>query len=577
MISLSSNHESFLFFSKLCWLCCGLVLCLGLIAGCPPSRSTIRNVPAASSENPDAQRLYDLALRKENENAFQDALLHYERFSRDYPADPLTDLVALGTGRSLLALGNYESANQKFQSISEGTAPSMQEVANVYLVISSLYISYDSAVLEKLRSYLGRIADARLANTLEKALIDGSEREKDLSLRMKVLSELAEQGRSMQRSVARSLITETASSLSEAQLAELENELEVGSLAWVAVSAQKLKHEQDSGEHDAAKQTAKALEPYQALLSESETALVRSLIIPQPVEAFRIGALLPLSGRMKLVGQSALRGLNIALEGHHTELIVRDTEANPTKTVDLLEKLVYDDKVIAVIGPMTTQSALAAAKKAEQLGVPLMSLVPTTDIAEKNRTTLRIMPSPEGEIASLLAYARYQGDARFAILYPDTRYGQAMHHQFAQSLDVHGGTLVAAIPYPDSETNFRDYVEAIKKKRVDALFIPDASKRIALIAPTLAAAGLWTSTDNATSAITLLIPHIGYAPSLSQLVGRYLQGAIFSIPFAVADQHPSALQYDFVQNFSERYGSVPDLFSAYAFDALRLIHTAVSR
>jgi branched-chain amino acid transport system substrate-binding protein len=101
---------------------------------------------------------------------------------------------------------------------------------------------------------------------------------------------------------------------------------------------------------------------------------------------------------------------------------------------------------------------------------------------------------------------------------------------------------------------------------------------VALVAPALAAAGLWSTAADERApkegrAIGLLAPSVGFHPSLPKLAGRYLQGACFAVPFYA--QAPEGAARDFVAQFQEQFGSPPDTFAAYAHDAYRLVRSSV--
>jgi branched-chain amino acid transport system substrate-binding protein len=99
-----------------------------------------------------------------------------------------------------------------------------------------------------------------------------------------------------------------------------------------------------------------------------------------------------------------------------------------------------------------------------------------------------------------------------------------------------------------------------------------------LIAPALAAAGLWsappgTAAPNGGRAIGVLSPSVGFHPDLPRLAGRYLQGAIFAVPFN--PRAPEGPAHEFVSQFEQSFGSAPDAFAAFAHDAYLLVRSSV--
>ena len=188
----------------------------------------------------------------------------------------------------------------------------------------------------------------------------------------------------------------------------------------------------------------------------------------------------------------------------------------------------------------------------------------------------RYFPTPRAEVHALVAQAQARGAKRFAVLHPDNAYGQALAATFQAEVAAAGGSVVRTEHYASGATSFGEQAEALSKSEFDALFIPDSAQSLALIAPGLAAAGLWSAptlgvaTSDGRRSITLLAPSVAFDPSLVKLAGRYLQGALFSVPFDA-----SSASGDFVARFQAQFSSTPDAFAAFAYDAYKLVRGAV--
>jgi ABC-type branched-subunit amino acid transport system substrate-binding protein len=127
------------------------------------------------------------------------------------------------------------------------------------------------------------------------------------------------------------------------------------------------------------------------------------------------------------------------------ELVIRDTGNSPETAADQVEALVRDDQVVAIIGPIARAESTAAAAKAEELKAPLISFSLSLDIPPGARFIFRHSKSQEEEIRDLVRYATdYLHLRRFAILYPDTGYGQSMMRLFWDEVMRLHGQVVAA-------------------------------------------------------------------------------------------------------------------------------------
>jgi ABC-type branched-subunit amino acid transport system substrate-binding protein len=295
---------------------------------------------------------------------------------------------------------------------------------------------------------------------------------------------------------------------------------------------------------------------------------------------------LSLSGRARRVGELALRGLMVAADlppngpasPDAPSVIFRDDAGDAARAVQAVEELANVHRVIAIIGPMDGQIALAAGKRAQELGVPLIALTPAAAVPSIGPMIFRYFPTPDAEARALSAAAKQRGADSFAVLYPETAYGQAMLVAFRREAEANGLRIAIVRSYAAGATSFGVEADLLSKSRFDALFIPDSAQQLALIAPALAAAGLWCTPAGQRPptngrAITLLAPSVAFDPNLPRLAGRYLQGALFSVPFDVTSE--STANQTFVQRFSESFASQPDAFAAYAHDAYALVRSGV--
>ena len=170
----------------------------------------------------------------------------------------------------------------------------------------------------------------------------------------------------------------------------------------------------------------------------------------------RIGVILPLSStntKVASLAHEALNGLRMALRASEItikkpldtwELVIRDSHLNQEKTKSAIRELVEKEGVIAVIGPLARKTSEAAAKEAERLHIPLISLSLTADIPEFGDYVFRNNQSWKKEVQELLDYAVSELQAcRFLILYAKTREGrQKMRHFWDAAL--HKGCEVVA-------------------------------------------------------------------------------------------------------------------------------------
>jgi ABC-type branched-subunit amino acid transport system substrate-binding protein len=242
-----------------------------------------------------------------------------------------------------------------------------------------------------------------------------------------------------------------------------------------------------------------------------------------------------------------------------------------------VEALVSSDRATAVIGPLSGAAAEAAAKKAEELKIPIMVMSVKEDISAIGDFVFREFAGNKIEPFVLVAVAEARGASRFGVLFPDNGYGRAVRAMFAAAVKAKDLSLVTEVSYAPESVSFKEQAERLAQENIDALLIPDQASKIALIAPALAAAGMWSAPIGEPylgtgKAVQLIIPSVGFSDDLIRRAGRYLEGALFSVFFA-PEVIPASK--DFATRYQLEYGTRPSIVSAYAHDAALIIGRAV--
>ncbi len=318
-------------------------------------------------------------------------------------------------------------------------------------------------------------------------------------------------------------------------------------------------------------------------------AILAQIAEEMSISTNRIGCLLPLSGPFAVFGQEVLNGitlgmLNVPLDGKQIEVIIKDTGGSPEKAMDELEGLVKKQKVVGIIGPLSSKTAVSIAAEAQKLGIPMVALTQHQNIVKEGNMVFRNFLTPTQEINALLQVAMGQwGLARFGILYPDNAYGRFCMNLFWDKLDEMGGSVTAVESYPTDATDFADQIkkmvglyhngktadgkEAPPLIDFDAIFIPDIYQRVAMIAPQLA--------FHDVLGIRLMGTRPWHSPQLLSLANNYLQGAVFSSGFAADSENPKVMA--FVNDYRNNFGAIPGILAASGYDTIRLLKTILTQ
>lgn len=126
-----------------------------------------------------------------------------------------------------------------------------------------------------------------------------------------------------------------------------------------------------------------------ALITSLVTLLVAAAAIA--AEPLRIGALFSVTGPASFLGEPEKNTLEMLVKqanarggvgGRKLELVVYDTQGDVTKSVQLANKLIKNDRVSVIVGPSTTGESMAVIPLAEKGKIPLISCAAGIKITE---------------------------------------------------------------------------------------------------------------------------------------------------------------------------------------------------
>jgi len=359
------------------------------------------------------------------------------------------------------------------------------------------------------------------------------------------------------------------------EAAALFDELRTGALPQVFVSMRLLTRALQTPDPDLVSRMADALRASNSKDDPEVTRLIARADEFLHGNPYVVGALLPLSGRGSEVGRQLLQGMQLAaLDESGPELVVEDTAGDPSKTRAAVESLIDDQRVVAVLGPVESRTTEAAAEATERAGVPLLSFSASEDVTRAGNRVFRFLYSPRDELTALVGEARARGLSSFVILYPDHGYGRTMERLFDQEVAAAGGVYCEGVAYPPGTKSFVEYVQTILETRCDVVLLADVADQVALIAPTFAAEGAWSIIgsalpEHAERQVHFLLPSPSWSSTLLGRAQRYLQGALVALPFYEASEVP--VNQRFREAYQARYGTSPQMFAAYGYDAYRMI------
>ncbi len=560
-----------------------LVVVLGALfpaGGCPSAQQREETLPVLTSDDPEAEAALEEAQESARAGELDTAELQYRRFTADHPNDPLVPVARFGLAQVLLAKGDADGALPLFESVADTEDPSLRSRALLYGGVAMHLRGQHQEARQRLDPLVGQTIDPEETSLLMTTLVAAAVAEGDNPAAVVALDELlATDAPEADRVEARTQLGRLVEGLPFEDLRRLTRELPQEREAWPMVAERALRVAFDEGELEEVRTIATSLRAANVELSDDLRTLIRQAERTAQVNMRAIGVVVPLSGRGREVGQAVLNGVMLAaglpLDGPPSDetpiVFFRDSAGDPARAAHAVNELVTLHQVAAIIGPVDARAAAAAASRARELDVPIVTL--SVGEVPEAAQIFRMLLSAEEEIDLLLERARAAGKEKVAIARPQGTYGDVMQRHAEVLATRHGMTFAGAISYEASATSFAEPMEQLSRLDYDALLLPDHSSRIALIAPAVAATQ---------SSPQLLLPSVSFSERLVQTSARYLEGAFvvraFTPPPAAEQGAEQGVELTPAQAFQvayrARHDRAPNLFAAAGHDAFGILRQA---
>lgn len=292
----------------------------------------------------------------------------------------------------------------------------------------------------------------------------------------------------------------------------------------------------------------------------------------------KIGVVCPLSGEAATYGQSTKNGMELAaaewneaggILGKQVKLIIEDDKADPAEGAAVFSKLIQQDKVVAIVGGITSRVALAGAPIAQSEKIPMITPTATnekvTQVGDYVYRSCFIDPF-QGKVAARFAREDL-GAGTIGVIYDiGNDYSKGLAETFAESFTALGGEIVESEGYPSGVTDFKAQLTKIIQANPEILYIPAYYSDVGLItkqARELGFKGRLLGSDGWDSA------------ELVNIAGTSVEGGFFTNHYSKDDTRPEVQAI--VRKYSEKYGTAPDALAVLAYDGMNIMLDAIKR
>ena len=294
------------------------------------------------------------------------------------------------------------------------------------------------------------------------------------------------------------------------------------------------------------------------------------------VETIKIGLAFPMSGTAAMAGKYSTHGADVLKEElggkitvgdkeYPVEFVTMDTEGSEEKTTNVYQKLIEEEKVIAIVGPDSSKCMLAAAPIAQNAKCPAITTFGTnTAVTEVGNYIFRacFIDPFQGSVAA--AYCDQQGYKTACIMFNNAdAYAVGLKDAFVENFK---GEVLAIEEYSGSDV--KDYNVQLTKlaaQNPDVLLLPNLNVEIGLQIQQARTAGLNCPIICGDSCDT---------PDVAKVAGPAIEGVAYVSAFSAESTDEAAK--NFVDAYVKLYpDELPNSNAELTYEAAKMVVWAI--
>lgn len=302
-------------------------------------------------------------------------------------------------------------------------------------------------------------------------------------------------------------------------------------------------------------------------------------------DVIKIGANFAMSGGVASVGQSANSGIKLAVDkvnanggllGKKIELVLADNKSEPSEAMNSMQKLIAQDKVVGVIGPITSSSAIACGElinSSKTVTVSPMATNPNVTVDKDGKTKPYVFRACfidpfQGTVMAKFVKNDLKAKNVAIMVDSSSDYSKGLAKYFKQGFEMNGGKIVAEESFFQKDTDFKATLTKIKATNPDMIYVPAYYQEVGLIIKQARALGItvaFAGGDGWDSA------------KLAEIAGKdELNNTYFSSLYSADDVSADSKENKiFVDEYKKAYGQKPDVFAALGYDSINLLINSI--
>ncbi len=296
-------------------------------------------------------------------------------------------------------------------------------------------------------------------------------------------------------------------------------------------------------------------------------------------DPWKVGAYLSLSGAETQFGIETKEGIELAVDevnqnggakGRQIKVIYEDNKSTPQETNNKVLQLITRDKVVALLGEVTSSRSMVGGLVANKHKIPMISPSATApEVTQIGPFIFRVCFTDDiqGKMGAEFV-VKTMGKKKVAILFAsDDVYSSGLAQQFRDEAKKLGAEIVIEKSFLKTETNFTTYINEIRDSKAEIVYAPIFYNAMVPIARQAKAAGVPGSK---------FVGGDGWdADTLLKDAGEEMEGAYFTNHYAPDVPWPNAQA--FLKTYKARFKRDPTSLAAMGYDAAKLLFDAIGR
>lgn len=299
----------------------------------------------------------------------------------------------------------------------------------------------------------------------------------------------------------------------------------------------------------------------------------------------KIGAIVSATGPNSALGEQERNVLEMmekeinaagGILGRPLDIIIEDDKSDSKEAVTSANRLIDQEKVAALIAATGSASTLAVKEIAASKQIPQIAMAAANDITDVAPTEW-IWRTPHKDAMAVeraLTYvAESLGVSKIAVLHDENAFGSSGAKEIAARAADFGLEIVITESYKTDDTDLTAQLTKIRGDNPEAVIVWGTNPGPALAAKNMKQLGME-------------IPYIGSHGianrTFIELAGDAAEGVVFPagrllVPESITNPEQKEVTDLFVERYTFSYGSPPNTFAGYAWEAISLLADAIER